>query len=181
MTIEGMARAFARFTASYPNAKKPDEATVRFWASECHFSDELIEASASAWVRKERNYPTLPAFLELVRANAPHKAIDSHRCGVCVDGWEWLEEDGKTLRRCRNGCLPPPMSSITTEWTERPTMDGTNWIEHLRGAREYQSRRRREIGDAAYLEERGYDPEHYRIDAGMIIAGKTRPKMKLVK
>jgi hypothetical protein len=168
---ESTARAFAWFQAAYPSARKTDQSTVELWTEALAYeSSSAIEAAARAWIRAEPRYPSLAGFLELVRAQrAVGARVYAEYCGACEDGW--LETDGEgrgTVTRCPNGCLPPPMGELGeggTTSTAAPVV-----IEALRAAQEHYGARRRELGDRAYLEERGYDPDRYRVVFGMILA-----------
>jgi hypothetical protein len=170
MSIQATARAFAKFTAAYPTSRRPDEATVAFWAGELHrYPDHLIESCATQWIQHEVRYPSLPAFLEVIRAHSPQRVIDTPRCGICEDGWIFEDDDGPgTVQKCPNGCLPPPMQSQTTL---QHVEEGVNqrWAVKVSEARAAQARHRSELGDDAYLTESGYDPAEYRIEKGMIL------------
>lgn len=168
---EATARAFATFAAGYPSAKKVDESTIRLWAENlADYSGDLIEQAARRWVKNESRFPNLAQFLDAVRALIPPDARGDYRhdCGVCTDGWLETSMDGRgTVTRCPNGCQPPRPGQASEFRNDRA---GVDVIARIRQSREDLAVRRKEIGDEAYLIERGKDPAKFRISDGMILA-----------
>lgn len=173
---ESTLRAFAWFSSAYPSSRKVDESTVEMWTEFCADLDPTaIEQAARAWIRSEPRYPSLAAFLELVRAQRSDRGpVERDFCGACEDGWIETIGDGRgTVTRCPNGCLPPPMGQIGDALTESSAHPSV--IAALRATQDAAAARRREVGDRAYLEERGYDPDRYRISDGMVMANPPAP------
>lgn len=113
---ESTARAFAWFGAAYPTARKMDQSTVEVWAEACYqFSGDAIETAARHWIRTEARFPSLAGFIETIRAKTPSGSVAATAwCAVCEgEGWEYMNHEGRGMvTRCRNGCLPPPMSHL---------------------------------------------------------------------
>lgn len=181
-TLQTVARSFALFNAAWPSARKTDESTVRVWAEALHgFSDEAIERAARKWITTQEKYPNLPSFIAACREFQPAHARPSdtnNGCPICEGaGWVYTDHTGRgTVAHCENGCLPPPMGEISE--AGRVSTAGPNIIGMLRDAQDAAANRRREIGDRAYLTEKGYDPDKFRISGGMIMANPPAPKKR---
>ncbi len=179
-TLENVARAFALFTAGYPSAKRIDEGTVRVWTEAlADYPGPAVEQGAKHWIQTETRFPTLAGFIEAIRAQrVPGLPVrETVTCGLCEDGWVEPFPAGRgTVARCPNGCLPTPYDEVRQR-PEGPSTASPDVIAMLAETQAAASLRRVEIGDEAYLIERGFDPTKYRMQAGMICANPPDPKL----
>ena len=177
MNKEDFSTLWKMLTGVWPRLDT-DEAVAAWWGLLGHYPAHQTTASVRKWATEKRTAPTPADIIEGVRAIVAeqrsverHPSINAAKCYECAGtGFTWTSLEGHgTAARCTAKCLPPVVYPFDRA-DEGSKMNNHDWAQRLRENVALQAAHRAKIGDLAYLAERGYDPERYKFQQGMIIA-----------
>ena len=177
MNKEDFSTLWKMLTGVWPKLDT-DEAVAAWWGLLGHYPAHQTTSSVRKWATGKRNAPTPADIIEGVRAIvAEQRSVDRHpsinaaKCYECAGtGFTWTSLEGHgTLARCTAKCLPPVVYPFDRE-QDGSKMNNAEWVKSLQKNAASLAAHRTKVGESAYLKERGYDPEKFRIQQGMIIA-----------
>jgi hypothetical protein len=164
-------------TGVWPRMDSPETAAA-WWGLIGNYPAHHATAAVRKWTMERRIAPTPADIIDGVKIIAAESrqistpAISSARCDECDGtGFVWTSMDGHgTVRRCVRGCKPPIIDHATKNHHDGPRANPQIWTERMNQKIARDATRRREIGERAYLEERGIDPDAFTYSHGVLIA-----------
>lgn len=154
-----------------------DETIAAWWGLLGHYPAHHATSSVRKWATERRAAPAPSDIIEGIKAILNEQSRTNRRtlsrasCDECEGtGFVWRSFDGQgTVARCRRGCMPP--TDFTPEAVASTNRaNPTHYRERLDAVITAKLRKRADLGESEYLRANGYDPKHYRISHGMIIA-----------
>jgi len=152
-----------------------DETIAAWWGLLAQYPAHQATSAVRQWSVDRRTAPTpadiiagIKSILEEQRREQRRMAIPGRMCDECEGtGFVWIDFAGHgTVKRCRRGCMPP-VEQVTTH---EESADNREWSRRFAEMRNQMASERSGMTEHEYLRKRGFDPAHYRMSHGTIVA-----------